>query len=104
MNQRLPNKKSFRSLLAQVAPMNAQSIMRRARLANSLAKTTSGRARRAAYNVKTDALVALTKGFPNRVTLQYDLRLPQMIVVRVAETRFALHAPAHRFTSQEAKR
>ncbi|MGH9901768.1 MAG: hypothetical protein ACRD68_08165 [Pyrinomonadaceae bacterium] len=104
MNQRLPNKKSFRSLLAQVAPMNAQSIMRRARLANSLAKTTNGRARRAAYNVKTDALVALTKGFPNRVSLQYDLRLPQMIVVRDAADGFALHAPAHRFTSQEAKR
>jgi hypothetical protein len=78
--------------------------MHRARTANRLAKTVSGKARTVAYRVKTDALVTLKKRFPDHVELRRDVRQPRMVVVAVADDRFGLHVPAQNFIAGEGVR
>jgi len=46
-----------------------------------------------AYRVKTDALVTLTKRFPDDVVLRRDNNQPQMVMVAVTAAQFGLHAP-----------
>ena len=104
MNRRGQNALTFKGLLEHTAPANAGRLMQRARTANRLAKTVSGRARAAAYRVKTDALVTLTKRFPDRVELRRDFRHPQMVVVAVVAAGFGLHAPARNFAAGEGLR
>ena len=104
MKRRGQNAVTFKGLLEQIAPANAGRLMQRARTANRLAKTVNGRARATAYRVKTDALVTLTKRFPDQVELRRDLRHPQMVIVRVAAAQFGLHAPAQNFATREGLR
>jgi hypothetical protein len=91
-------RRTFRDALELVAERNADRLMHRARLANRLAKTAEGRGRRAAYRVKTAALVTLRERFPHRVEIAVDPTMPKFVVVRVETARFGLHAPAVRFT------
>lgn len=93
---------TFRDTLARVADRNATALMRRARVANSLAKQASEgggrrRARRNAYTAKVLALEALVLRFPNRVRVAVDPMMPLFVVVAVEASRFGLHAPASRF-------
>ena len=105
MNRRRQNQLTFKGLLEQTARANAVRLMHRARTANRLAKTVmNNKARTVAYRVKTDALMTLTKRFPEQVELRRDIRHPQMIVVAVAAARFGLHAPAQNFTAREGLR
>ncbi len=105
MNRRNQKPLTFKGLLKQTAPANAGRLMHRARTANRIAKTVmNNKARTVAYRVKTDALVTLTKRFPEQVELRRDIRHPQMIVVAVAAARFGLHAPAQNFTAREELR
>jgi len=93
MNRRDQNALTFKRILAQTASANAKRLMHRARTANRLAKTTNGKARIMAYRVKTDALVTLTKRFPDDVVLRRDNNQPQMVMVAVTAAQFGLHAP-----------
>lgn len=104
MKRRKHNAPTFKRLLAQTAPDNAGRLMHRARTANHLAKTVRGRARTLAYQVKTDALVALRSWFSNRVTLQTDAAQPRMVVVAVPTAGFGLHAPRENFATREGVR
>lgn len=104
MNRRSQNALTFKGLLERTAPSNAGRLMQRARTANRLAKSVNGKARRVAYQVKTDALVTLKKRFPEQVELLSDARQPRMVVVAVAAARFGLHAPAQEFAQGEGLR
>ncbi|HEV7858769.1 MAG TPA: hypothetical protein VGO91_09095 [Pyrinomonadaceae bacterium] len=104
MNRQRQNTVTFKGLLEQTAAANAGRLMHRARTANRLAKTVRGKARAAAYRVKTNALVTLKKRFPEQVELRTDVRQPEMVVVAVAHARFGLHAPAQNFIAWEGSR
>lgn len=71
--------------------------MERARTANWLAKSVSGKARRRAYRVKTVALLNLTEKFPERVFISKDPRTPNHVLVRNVNACFGLHAPVQYF-------
>lgn len=90
-------RRTFRETVGHEADVNAERLMRRARLANRIAKSSEGRARRAAYRVKAAALVGLRERFPHRVELEADPLLPTFVIVRVTDSRFGLHAPAELF-------
>jgi hypothetical protein len=104
MNRRRQNTVTFKGLLERTAPANQRRLMHRARTANRLAKTVSGKARTVAYRVKTDALLTLKNRFPDQVELRRDVRQPRMVVVAVAAARFGLHAPAQHFVAGEGIR
>ena len=104
MNRRSQNMLTFKGLLELAARSNAGQLMHRAHIANRLAKSVSGRARRAAYRVKTDALVTIKKRFPDQVELLSDDRQPRMVVVVIAAAHFGLHAPAQEFATGEGLR
>ena len=91
------HKQTFTSILGRVAAQNASRLMERASIANRLAKTAAGRARSRAYRVKTDALVNLSKSFPEQIFISYDPRTPRFVLVRNVRSRFGLHAPAEHF-------
>lgn len=91
------HKQTFTSILGRVAAHNAFRLMERASVANRLAKTTSGRARSRVYRVKTDALVNLSKSFPEQIFISNDPRTPRFVLVRNVRARFGLHAPAQHF-------
>lgn len=72
---------------------NRNALMKRAFLANRIAKTARGFSRKNAYLVKDKALNAIIKKFPNEVEFRTDPTLPETVVVRVMRTKFGLHAP-----------
>ena len=100
MNRRRQHTVTFKGLLERTALANQRRLMHRARTANRLAKSVNGRARIVAYRVKTEALVTLTKRFPDQVMLRRDVEQPGMVVVAVTAARFGLHAPAQNFTGR----
>ncbi|MBC7798029.1 MAG: hypothetical protein H7Z37_14240 [Pyrinomonadaceae bacterium] len=91
--------RTFSQILTQVAANNMQTLMTRARTANRLAKTsTVSGAKARAYQVKVHALEGLKQNFPDKVKIQRDWRCgPRFVLVRIAERRFGLHAPAKIF-------
>jgi hypothetical protein len=95
-------RKTFRQILNKVAPQNARRMMERARIANQLAKSLRGRSRANAYAIKTEALLGLSKKFPQHVMILRDARIPEYVLVRIAVSRFAFHAPARSFTMSRA--
>ena len=101
-NPKRGGRKTFRQIVSTVAPQNARRLMQRARTANGLAKSLRGRARVNAYAVKTEALLGLSEKFPQQVVILRDARTPAYILVRIALSRFALHAPAYRFAMSKA--
>lgn len=104
MSRRRQDTVTFKGVLEVTAPGNKRRLMQRARTANRLAKSVSGKARRVAYRVKTDALVNLKKCFPNEVQIKNDFRQPGMVVIAVPASRFGLHAPSHNFVVGEGIR
>lgn len=93
MNQR----KTFNQLVQESALQNRGSLMQKARDANRLAKTVSGKSRRQSYQVKVLALKALATKFASDVKIFSDRHTPTMIVVSVENARFGLHAPSNMF-------
>jgi hypothetical protein len=87
----------FRDIVAQSASENAGKIMRKARMANRLAKQLEGRAKMKAYQVKHIALVALASRFPAEVAVSYDPHAPELVIVSWPPAFFSLHAPAAQF-------
>jgi hypothetical protein len=95
---------TFTDILERVAPANAEQLMSKARMANSLAKSAmTKRTRLAAYGVKTNALLALQASFPNRVTVDLDPQYGSyFVLVKAQNSRFGLHAPARFFEKRAA--
>lgn len=96
--------RTFNRILEGVETTNAEHLMKKARTANLLAKTTNDRrTRRRAYRIKTDALLNLRHHFPARTTVTIDPRMPWFIIVEYESmhkgVRHGLHAPAHEFAS-----
>lgn len=87
-------RRSFRNILSGVATQNADRLMGRARLANKLAKSLRGRSRKRAYAVKGQALLELTKRFPERIRIVHDFPSPRCVLVQAPRACFGLHAPA----------
>lgn len=88
------DKTSFREILKQTAQNNSESLMKKAQLANRLAKITNGRNRRKAYRIKHQLLCSLIKNFPNRVRLSKDVKLTEFVVVELNCKTSGLHLPA----------
>lgn len=84
---------SFSQLLQRTERNNRNALMKKAFLANRLAKTTKGMSKIISYGVKTKALNAIIEKFPNEVELNNDEAFPEMVVVNVTQTRFGLHIP-----------
>jgi hypothetical protein len=99
MARRQTHGATFQETLARVSERNAAALMRRARLANRLAKTSERHGRRNAYAVKVRALSALRERFPERVTVLADPMLPRFVVVAIPAARFGLHAPVEVFAA-----
>lgn len=93
-------KRTFEQILAQVASGNANRLLNRARAANRLAKSLTGKARASAYSVKHDALAALASRFPDRVTVNCDARASELLIINLNDARFGLHIPADEYSSR----
>ena len=93
-HKRKSTRQTFRSILNKVAPENANKLMRRARIANQLAKSLHGRSRVRAYAVKTRAVLGLTVGFPDRIRICIDFKTPGFLLVKAPTVYFGLHVPA----------
>lgn len=86
-------KTSFAQLLEKTERKNRNALMKKAWLANRIAKNAVGISRKCSYMVKTNALDAIIAKFPNEVEVGIDEAFPEMVVVRVVQTNFGLHAP-----------
>lgn len=93
----MKHKKSFNQLLQETAVQNRSFLMQKAKDANRLAKSVSGRNRRKSYQVKVTALKALATKFASDVRILADRKTPNMIVVSVEGAGFGLHAPGYLF-------
>src|SRR5438552_1075617 len=93
MTDRTGQRTTFESILAEVGARNSRRLMSRATIANRLAKTLRGRARKRAYDVKHSALLSLSMRFPKTVTICNDPQLPGFVIVGDLSARFGLHAP-----------
>ena len=93
-------RRTFDEILTQVAPGNVNHLLNRARTANKLAKSLTGKARASAYSVKHDALMAFAFRFPGQVTVSNDSRDDELMVISFNEARFGLHIPANEFSSR----
>lgn len=95
--QRHKTKKSFQEILTSITSKNVSKLMDRARTANRLAKSVSGKARITTYQVKINTLIALTQLFPEQVTVSNDPCLPGFLIIEVPSSRFGLHLPIEQF-------
>ena len=90
---------NFQNLLRNVESQNAVRLMQRAQVANRMAKSLKGLARSHAYSIKSDALLALRRSFPNKVKVRLDWSCAgAFVLVEVPAVRFGLHAPAFLFS------
>jgi hypothetical protein len=92
------NKRTFKQILTHLARPNRNSLMRKAHIANRVAKKAHGLSKQRTYDIKIKALKALATKFDREVLMQQDARTPDMIVVAVLNTRFGLHAPKECFS------
>jgi hypothetical protein len=90
-------RRTFDEILTQVAPGNVNRLLGRARTANRLAKSLTGKARASAYRVKHDTLMALACRFPDRVTVINDSRAAELMIINFNQARFGLHIPVSEF-------
>lgn len=87
------HKLTFNQILVGAEKDNSEQLMRKARLANSLAKKSRGAQRRAAYAVKSGALGSLVKKMPARVDIRKDIILTDFVVIELKNTNVGLHFP-----------
>ena len=76
-------KLTFNQLCAKAEKENSEKLMRKARLANRLAKRSRGRNKKSAYRVKADALATLVHRMPTRVNVHEDFYLRDFVVVEL---------------------
>lgn len=87
------HKLTFNQILSRVEKDNSEKLMRKARLANRLAKTRRGAQRQTAYSVKTRALGSLVRKMPALVDIRRDIILTDFVVVELKNTNSGLHFP-----------
>lgn len=87
-------KTTFSEILKQSGHENSERLMRRARLANRLAKKSRGASRAAAYDVKARALCSLVKKLPGCVRVSRDIKLTDFVVVELKGDESGLHLPS----------
>lgn len=87
------NKRTFKEILTHLERDNRNTLMRKAHVANRVAKTVHGVPKQRSYDIKIKALQALVTKFDREVLIRKDIRTPDMVVVAVMNTRFGLHAP-----------
>jgi type II secretory pathway component PulJ len=80
------------------------ALFRGAEMANRIAHSSSGNAQRDAYRVKTNILLALVELFPDIVEVFADPVKPWLVSVRIAQTRYRIHAMATDFPLMPKKR
>ena len=86
-------KRTFNQMLSGLEGRHSETLMRRARKANRIAKITRGRSRRAAYEVKAKALSFLVDRMPERADVRKDIVLTDFVVVELKGTCRGLHCP-----------
>lgn len=87
------HKLTFNQIVAGVEKDNSEKLMKKARLANRLAKRARGLQRQAAYSVKSGALQSLIHKMPARVDVRKDIILTDFVVVELKNTNVGLHFP-----------
>lgn len=87
------HKLTFNQILAGAEKDNSECLMKKARLANSLAKRSRGLQRQTAYAVKASALGSLVKKMPALVDIRKDIILTDFVVVEMKNTNVGLHFP-----------
>lgn len=87
------HKQTFSQILAGTEKVNSEQLMKKARLANSLAKRSRGAQRRAAHSVKSGALGSLVRKMPARIDVRLDIILTDFVVVELKNTNVGLHFP-----------
>ena len=90
-------KSSFSKIVAAAEKNNSETLMKKATLANRLAKRSRGSQRQTAYNVKANALASLVRKMPSRVDVRKDIILTDFVVVELKNTNVGLHFPIARF-------
>lgn len=78
---------------------NSEKLMKKARLANRIAKRSRGASRQNAYAVKACALATLVEKMPDRVDVRKDIILTDFVVVELKNTNRGLHLPVASLTS-----
>lgn len=90
----MPEQKlTFNQILSRVEKDNSERLMKKARLANRLAKRSRGNQRQTAYAVKTSALNSLVRKMPARLDVRKDIVLTDFVVVELKNTNVGLHFP-----------
>lgn len=88
---RQQKKPTFNDTLKGLEKINSQILMNRARIANRLAKRTSGRNKQRAYSVKHKALATLVHFLPDQIDIRKDIVLTDFVVVELKNSQFGLH-------------
>ena len=86
-------KTAFSEILKQTVREHSETLMAKARLANSLAKRSRGKNRRTAYGVKANALSFLVKNMPETVRVAKDIKLTEFVIVELRREQYGLHLP-----------
>ena len=84
---------TFNEILNRTQEENCSRLMQKARIANRIAKTTRPRSRRRAYQVKSDALIAIIRKMSGMYNVKRDHRLYEPHVVTLSSERSGLHIP-----------
>lgn len=87
------HKLTFNQILAIAEKDNSERLMKKARLANRLAKKSRGAQRQCAYAVKSNALGSLVRKMPARVDIRKDIILTDFVVIELKNTNEGLHFP-----------
>lgn len=90
---RKQHKPTFSQILNGCEKSNSEKLMKRARLANRLAKCSRGVQKQTAYAVKSRALGSLVKKMPARVDIRKDIILTDFVVIELKNTCVGLHFP-----------
>ena len=93
-------RRTFNQMLSGLESKHSETLMRRARRANRIAKITSGRSRRNAYAVKARTLSYLVDRMPGRTDVRKDIVLTEFVVVELKGTCRGLHCPVSMINAQ----
>jgi hypothetical protein len=92
-------KRTFSEMLRGLEEIHSETLMRRARKANRIARSVRGKSRRNAYEVKVRALSFLVERMPDRTDIRKDIVLTDFVVVELKGTNKGLHFPAARIAA-----
>jgi len=96
-------RRSFKELLGSAASSNSKELMKKARIANRLAKVAHGRDKRTAYAVKRNALQTLIEKMPDRIDVSKDFNLDDFLIVRLQNEGLGLHFPSEHLPKRQSE-